>query len=197
MTRRNNAQGIVLGACLAAGAGAVQAQSPVTDHGVYLGVGLGQSEAKEFHCEAFPECDRHGTPVKYFVGYKFSRHWSAELGFSDLGKFHAGFPGAFQDNKVHLGEATIVGSYPATARYMIYGKAGAYYAKTTIDVSVSGTSLRRSEDDWGPTWGFGLQYYVTHGLAIRGEVQRYMKVGGGDMGETDIDAWTIGALYKF
>ena len=198
MKTQKNTSAVVLGACLAAGAAAVQAQVPTQtiDRGIYLGAGIGQSEAKEFECRGLPQCERHGTAVKYFVGYQFARHWSAELGFTDLGKFRASFPGSNQDIKVRLGEITAVGSYPLTGRAMLYGKAGAYYAKTTSDFTVGTTSGRLAENDWGPTWGIGLQYYVAGGFAVRGEIQRYMKVGGGNIGDSDIDSFSIGLLYK-
>ena len=199
MRRQNKIQAIVFGVCLAIIAGAAQAQVPsqTIDRGIYLGAAIGQSETKEFECTGLPECERHGTPVKYFVGYQFARHWSAELGFTDLGKFHSASPGFTQDIKARMGETTVVGSYPLNGRFMIYGKAGAYYAKTTSDFTRNGTSGRLSENNWGPTWGFGMQYFVTHGLAVRGEIQRYMKVGEGTIGDSDIDAITIGLLYKF
>jgi len=199
--RQKNIQAIVLGLCFAVCAGAAQAQmkaqTPTTDTGLYLGFGLGQSQALEYDCGARASCETHGSVVKYFVGYQFARHWSAELGFTDLGKVDSEDPGTFkEDIKSRLGEITVLGSYPASGRLMIYGKAGAYYAHTTADRQVSGASVRLSESAWGPTWGFGLQYYLWRGLAARLEAQRYMKVGGGDIGDSDYNSYTIGLLYK-
>jgi opacity protein-like surface antigen len=197
MKRQNNIKTTLLGVCLAVCAGLAQAQTQTIDRGLYFGAGLGESEAKNYDCNALPQCQEQGTAVKYFVGYQFARHWSAELGFTDLGKVHSSVPGIFNEEiKSRLGELTVVGSYPFTGSLMIYGKLGAYYAKTTDDFTLSGTSGRLSEADWGPTWGFGLQYYLTRGLAVRGEAQRYMKVGGGDIGDSDFNALTIGLLYK-
>ena len=48
----------------------------------------------------------------------------------------------------------------------------------------------------GVTWGFGAQYFLWRGLAARLEGQRYMKVGGGDIGDSDYNVYTIGLLYK-
>jgi opacity protein-like surface antigen len=203
MRKQNNIQAIVLGMCFAVCAGAAQAQArpqpstQTTDKGLYLGFGLGQSQALDYDCSSRAHCETHGSVVKYFLGYQFARNWSAEIGFTDLGKVGSENPGTFkEDIKARLGEVTIVGSYPASGRLMIYGKAGAYYAHTTDDVTVSGAQARLSESAWGPTWGFGLQYYVWRGFAARLEAQRYMKVGGGDIGDSDYNSYTIGLLYK-
>jgi len=201
MRRQNNIQALVLGICFALCAGAAPAQTKpegrTTSTGLYFGAGLGQSQALEYDCRARASCETHGSVVKYFVGYQFARNWSAELGFTDLGKVDSEDPGTFkEDIKARLGEVTVVGSYPASSRLMIYGKAGGYYAHTTADITTSGTQVRLSESAGGVTWGFGLQYYIWRGLAARLEAQRYMKVGGGDIGDSDYNSYTIGLLYK-
>jgi OOP family OmpA-OmpF porin len=199
MKRQKNIQAIVLGLGLAVSAGLAQAQAQTQtiDRGIYFGAGLGQSQALEYDCRARPQCEDHSSAVKYLVGWQFGRHWSAELGYTDLGKVSSETPGTFQEDiKVRLGEATLVGSYPVTGRFMVYGKAGGYYAHTTDDVTSSGVSARLSETGGGITWGFGAQYYVWNGLAVRLEGQRYMKVGGGNIGDSDYNAYTLGLLYK-
>lgn len=197
MRRQKNIHAIVLGACLAACAGAAQAQAQTIERGIYFGVDLGQSKALEYDCQARATCETNGTAVKYFVGWQFGQHWAAEVGYTDLGKVRSENPGTFkEDIKARLGEATIVASYPGSARLMIYGKAGGYYAHTTDDVTVNGVSARLSESNGGATWGFGLQYYFWRGLAARLEGQRYMKVGGGDIGDSDYNVYTIGLVYK-
>jgi opacity protein-like surface antigen len=197
MKRRNNIQTIILGVALAAAAGLVQAQTQTIDRGIYFGAGLGQAKALDFDCRGRPNCEDTSTAVKYFLGWQFGRHWAAEIGYTDLGKVGSEQPGTFkEDIKARLGEVTIVGSYPATGRFMIYGKAGGFYAHTTADVTSSGVQARLSESGGGVTWGFGAQYYLWKGLAARLEAQRYMKVGGGDIGDSDYNAYTIGLLYK-
>jgi opacity protein-like surface antigen len=197
MKLKKNIQAIFIGVTLAAGAGLAQAQTATIDNGIYFGFGLGQSEAKEYDCSARPQCENHGSTVKYLVGYQFARNWSTELGFTDLGKVRSETPGTFQEDiKARLGELTIVGSYPFNGRFMIYGKAGGYYAHTTDDVVSNGVSARVSESAGGVTWGFGAQYFVWRGLAARLEAQRYMKVGGGNLGDSDYNTFTIGLLYK-
>lgn len=197
MKRQNNIHALIVGAALAGAAGLAQAQTPTIDRGIYVGLGLGQSTALEYDCQARAHCEDHATAVKYLLGWQFGRHWAVELGYTDLGKVSAEDPGTFrQDVKARLGEMTILGSYPASAHLMVYGKAGGYYAHTTADQTVSGTSARLSESGGGITWGFGLQYYVWRGLAARLEAQRYMKVGGGNIGDSDYNVYTLGLIYK-
>jgi hypothetical protein len=192
---RRHKRALVVGACVAAWAGAANAQSPTTDRGVYFGAGLGQSQAIDYDCRARQHCETQGTVVKYFAGWQFAPRWAAEVGYTDLGRIGSENAASFkEDIKVRLGEATVVGSYPATGRLMIYGKAGGYYAHTTDDLTATGARL--SESDGGVTWGFGLQYYVWRGVAARVDGQRYMKVGGGNIGEIDFKVYTIGLLYK-
>ena len=81
-------------------------------------------------------------------------------------------------------------------RLMIYGKGGVHYAGTTEDTTLNGVSSRVTESNGGLTWGGGLQCHMLGRRAVRGEAQRYTKVGGGNIGDTDYNAYTIGLLYK-
>lgn len=193
---QNKIKVAVLGACLAA-AGLAQAQVPTIDRGFYIGGALGQSEAKEYDCSAQAQCENRGTIGRGFVGWQFGRHWSVELAYTDLGKVNSSTPGTFDESvAVRVGEAVLLPSYPFTERAMIYGRFGGYYAQTTNDFTLNGASTRLQETNGGITWGFGLQYYVTTSIALRGEMQRYMKVGGGNIGDSDYNAVTLGALFK-
>lgn len=198
MKQHNNIQTVVLGLCLAACAGVAAAQEPVYTEtirrGIYLGGALGQSEAKEYDCTALPQCENRGTIGRVFLGLQFGRNWSFEMALTDLGNINsANQATGFTDSvKVRLGEADLLASYPLTGRFMVYGKGGAYYAQSTNDRN----GARIKEANGGLTWGFGAQYYVWNGLAVRGEAQRYMKVGGGNLGDSDFNAYTIGLLYK-
>jgi len=193
---QNKIKAAVLGICLAA-ASLAQAQAPTINRGVYFGGALGQSEAKEYDCTARAQCENRGTIGRGFIGLQFGRHWSFELAYTDLGTVRSSTPGTFTESvKVRLGEAVLLPSYPLTERFMIYGRGGAYYAQTTHDFTLNGSSSRLKESNGGLTWGFGAQYFVTNSLAVRGEMQRYMKIGGGNIGDSDYNAVTIGALFK-
>ena len=197
MTQKNKIKAAVLGICLAAGIGAAQAQAPTINRGIYLGGALGQSEAKEYSCTALPQCENRGTVGRIFLGMQFGRNWAFELAGTDLGQVSSASPGTFTETvKVRLAEAVLLPSYPVSERFMIYGRGGAYYAQTTNDFTLNGVPTRLKENNGGFTWGFGVQYYVTQSIALRGEMQRYMKIGGGNIGDSDYNAVTVGALWK-
>lgn len=195
--RQNKIKAAVLGISLAAAASFAHAQAPTINRGFYIGGALGQSEAKEYDCSAQAQCENHGTVGRAFVGWQFSRHWSIELAYTDLGTVRSSTPGVLDETiKARVGEFVILPSYPLTERFMIYGRGGAYYAGTTADSTVPAGTTRLHETNGGLTWGFGAQYYVTNNIALRGEMARYMKVGGGHIGDSDYNAVTIGALFK-
>lgn len=196
MTHKNKIKAAVLGISLAA-ASLAQAQAPTINRGVYFGGALGQSEAKEFDCTAQPQCENRGSVGRIFLGLQFGRHWAFELAATDLGQVSLSNPSATRTVKVRAAEAVLLPSYPFTERFMAYGRAGGYYAQTTDDQAfATGPGNRIKESNGGITWGFGLQYYVTNSIALRGEMQRYMKVGGGNIGDSDYNAVTVGALFK-
>ena len=197
MTQKNNIKAAVLGICLATGVSAAQAQAPTINRGVYFGGAMGQSEAKEYDCTALPQCENRGTVGRIFMGLQFGRNWAFELAGTDLGQISSATPGTFTETvKVRLGEAVLLPSYPVSERFMIYGRGGVYYAQTTNDFTLNGVPTRLKENNGGFTWGFGVQYYVTQSIALRGEMQRYMKIGGGNIGDSDYNAMTVGALWK-
>lgn len=43
----------------------------------------------------------------------------------------------------------------------------------------------------------GLQYDFTKQIGVRGEWQRYNKMGGGAVAETDVDVLSVGVVYRF
>jgi OOP family OmpA-OmpF porin len=175
---------------------AAHAQS-TTSIGVYAGVDAGQAEALEYNCDPLPACKKKGTAYRLFAGYQFSRHWAVEVAFVDFGKVSSNSPTFDEVIKVKGSEATLVGIYPATERFSLYGRVGGYYAHTSDQFVQSGVPATVKESNSNLTFGAGLQYFVTQNLALRGQGQRYMKVGGGKIGDSDYNAYTFGLLFKF
>jgi OOP family OmpA-OmpF porin len=185
--------GLVLSAALPLAAHA-QAATP----GIYAGVGLGQSESLKYNCSLFPDCKKKGTAWKLYSGYQFHRNWAVEFGFTDLGRVvNASAPGSSDQIKVKLGELTMVGSLPFTERVSGFGKAGFYYAGAVEDVMLNGATSHLTRSSASVTYGFGLQYFVYRSLGLRGEYQKYVRVGGGSVAQSDYKAFTAGVLWKF
>jgi OOP family OmpA-OmpF porin len=188
---------VILGLAMSAAlplAAHAQAATP----GIYAGVGIGQSEALEYNCDFLPQCKKKGTAWKFFSGWQFHRNFAAEIGFTDLGHASSNRPGSFDEViKVRMGELSLVASYPATERFALFGRAGAYYAKTTDDFTISGSVGRLSQTNSGFAYGLGIQYFVLGNVGLRGEFNKYLKVGGGNIGKSDYQSFTAGLLWKF
>ena len=196
MKKNGNTIAVVLGLALGA-AMPLAAQAQAATPGIYAGVSAGQAEAQAYDCAARSTCKNKGTVYRIFGGYQFSRNLAVEAAFSDLGKVSSSSPGFDQSVKVRAGELTVVASYPASERFSVFGKAGGYYAQSTSTTTQSGTTTTVRETNGNPTFGAGLQFFMTRNLALRGEGQRYMKVGGGKIGDSPYNAYTLGLLWKF
>ena len=174
------------------------ARAQAGDRGVYVGVGGGQAEPIQYDtCDLFPECKKKGSAYKFFGGWQFGRHWAVEFTFTDLGKASASSPASSQTIKARASDVMLLGQWLGTERLAFFGKAGAYYANTTVDTMTGGASTRVSEGRSNFTFGAGIQYYMWRGLALRGEGQHYMKIGGASIGDSDYNAYTVSLFYKF
>ena len=194
-----NKNGKTLAAVLAVG---VSAAMPLAAHaqaatiGAYAGGGFGQSEALEYECDPLPECKKKGTAYRFFGGYQFHRNFAVEVAYTDLGQVSSNSPGFDEIIKAKASDVTLVGSYPASQRFSFYGKVGGYYAHTSKHRQTT-TTIIVKESNGNLTFGAGLQYFITQNLALRGESQRYMKMAGGNIGDSDYNVYTVGLLWKF
>lgn len=189
-------------ACFAMAAALVaplSAQAQSTTLGFYGGLNLGQSKAREFDCAGLATCEDKGSFWKVYGGYQFHRNVSAEVAYVNFGRFRAADPAAGEQIiRSAAGEASIVLSYPASERVSLFGRVGGYYASTKSTTTfVAGGQESAKENNSGLSFGAGLQIFVTRNLALRGELERFSKVGSGDIGDSDMDVYSIGALYKF
>lgn len=169
--------------------------------GIYVGIAGGQAEPIAYDtCETHPSCKKKGSAYRFFAGWQFTRIFGVEFAYTDFGKASSSGPGFDQSIKVRVGDANVVAQWPASERLALFGKAGAYYAATSVDTADTtpgGVSGRRDESRGGITFGAGIQWYVWQSLALRGEGQHYMKVGGSTIGDSDYNVYTLGLLYKF
>jgi OOP family OmpA-OmpF porin len=158
-----------------------QAQSPW-----YAGATIGQSKAKDF-CGGVSPCDDKDTAFRILGGYQINRIFAAELGYHDLGKTKVGT----SDIKANAWELVGVGAYPIANQFSVYGKLGLFRgeAKGAAGVKETNTDL---------TYGLGLQFDVNRNVGVRGEWQRYPKMGGGGFNrESDVDVISLGAIWRF
>jgi OmpA-OmpF porin, OOP family len=166
------------------------------DRGWYAGVSMGQSEIKDGCTGVAPgiSCDDKDTAWKIFGGYQLNRNFSAELGYSNLGEAKASAGGVNASVEATAWDLVGVGSFPVTNQFSVYGKLGVYRAETE---GRSNVGVSADETNSGLTYGFGVRYDFTRNLGVRAEWQRYGDVGGGSIGESDVDIMSIGVIWKF
>ena len=176
------------------------------DAGFYLGASIGQSRAKDFCDDSGGfSCDDKDTAWKLLGGYQFNRHLAVEAGYTDLGE--VGVSGVLSGVSVRgtvevtAFELMGVGSIPLMDRFSLYGKLGLYHAETKQNVTGSlGTVTvtdNEKEKNTDLTFAFGARFDITRNLGVRAEWQRYLDVGGGEIGEDDVDVLSVGLLYRF
>ena len=184
----------ILGLAAAAFALPAAAQMKMPDlSSAYIGGSLGQSKMK-LDCTGLSSCDDKDTAFRIFGGYQVNRTFSAELGYTDLGKakFRAtGVDGKFEASAFDL---SAIGAWPLANQFSIFGRLGAYYGT----IKVSGTGVIGSDKSKaGLTFGLGGQYDFNRNLGLRLEWQRFAKMDSGAGGKSDVDNLSIGALYRF
>ena len=171
----------------------------------YVGGSLGAATGLELCSAVTPgfnttpgTCDESEFAAKVFGGYKFNKYVGAEgalvyLGTADATGTYLGVP---TTDDVYAGglELVAVGTLPVTDRFGILGKLGGLFWGIA---SETGTGFDR--DDNGASWaiGAGLKYDITDHVGIRIEWERFWDVGNSTIGESDVDMFTIGGLYRF
>ncbi len=193
------------------------------DAGWYLGGAVGQSKVDINRGELAADLtaaglantgftvDENDTGWKLFGGHRFTKHFAVEGAYVNLGKFSAsttitavnGVPitplGLTASVKAKDGlYISAVGTWPVTTDFSVFGKLGVYSIKTTVTASVAGISVSDSSRDENVTFGAGVGYNFTKNLGIRGEWERFNKVGNKDKtAEGDVDLLSVGLVYKF
>lgn len=187
---------LALAAPLVQAAGAAP-QMP--ESGFYLGAGIGHATAKDWCHEpalaaGAARCDDKDTAWKVLAGYQFNRYLAVEGGYSALGKFQALVAGAQTDMKATAYEATALGILPIGGIVSAYAKLGAFRAETRG----GGTRANIEEKKGSVTFGGGVQAQLFTAFAVRGEWQRYPKIGGGAFGATtDVSILSVLGIYRF
>lgn len=185
-----------LAAPLAQAAGP-EPQQPET--GFYLGAGIGKSTAKDWcHDPALAggaaRCDDKDTAWRFLAGYQFNRWLAVEGGYHSLGKFQATIGAAQTDVKATAWEATALGIIPVGGIVSAYGKLGLFRSEARGGGAAANLEAKKGS----VTFGAGIQAQVFTSFALRGEWQRYPKIGGGAFGATtDVNVVSLLGIYRF
>lgn len=178
-------------------AGLAAAAPAAAQSSFYFGGSIGNTEAYQDACNLNGFiCDRSDTNWGANMGFMFTPNWGIELGYRDLGKVleQDDRAGNTMMVKSKLGEAVVVGAVPIY-RLSVYGKAGAYQAKTDLTSTFLPEGSKKSHQ-W--TYGVGVRYDVFRHLAVRAEWQRYNNLGGKGIDfQADVNVISGGLLIVF
>jgi OOP family OmpA-OmpF porin len=172
-----------------------QTRAPAAGPAAYVGASVGQSKGPDWRCSG--NCDTTDTAWRILVGYQFDRNFSLEAGYHDLGKVTGAVGGTAVGIDNRAFELVGIGAWPLADAFAPYAKLGLFYGQTKA-TAVSG-SLTGSTDEGktGLTFGLGLQVDLNRNLGLRAEWQRYNNMGGGEIGNSDVDVLSAGILWKF
>jgi OmpA-OmpF porin, OOP family len=171
------------------------------DQGFYAGLTIGQSKQKDA-CDGLDDfgidvsCDDKDNAWRILGGYQFNRNLAVELGYTDVGEVSASFGGFNASIEAKIWELVGVGSWPFTPNFSAYGKLGLYRGETDFSTNAPGEE-NASESNSDLTYGLGVRWDFTRNLGVRAEYQIYKDVGGGEIGEGDVDVISIGVIFKF
>ena len=186
-------------ALLAAGPAAAQAGN---EKGIYLGGSVGYSQYQSACENLLIPCDDNTTAGKAFVGYRWTKHWAAELGAGYLGKATgsgdiAGVGSGSFKQESYGGDISALGSVPIIGGLSVFGRLGVYMARTTVDQE--GTFFPSQHDaktQSGFTYGAGVGLMMGF-LGLRAEWQRYDNIGAPSIQKDDLDLFMLSVLIQF
>jgi OOP family OmpA-OmpF porin len=183
----------------ACGAGAQLAEPGA---GWYLGGGLRP---------VAPAVEDSDIGYRNFGGFRFSRHWGVELGYSDLGRGNgASEPGAYAIEKFgHQTSAwTLAGTgvLPIGEAFSLQGRLGWSMASPDATAVAAGFGLGTGAPGFGIgsavaryrstiLWGVGGQYDLSDRFGLRVDYNNFGKLE--DQSGTRSDLWSINAVVRF
>ncbi len=174
-------------------AAAVAAPAAAQEAGWYVGGSIGYSQYKNICNRTNQPCDSTDAAWRGFGGRQFNRHFAAELGYGNLGEARA--DGVFTAETRSF-DVSGVATIPLTGRLGALVRLGVYRARSDVDADPASTAVGGGHTNSGFTYGAGLG--TNFGiLGLRFDWQRYENVGGGAIGEDDIDVFSLGALIRF
>jgi len=180
------------------------------DNGAYIGFSAGQAR---------PSFDSNpavaaGFPVQYdsssgawdaAVGYQINRYFGIELRYIKFGDYNAhifvpGVGNLFTNIQINAWGGSLVGTAPLGRGFSLLGRVGENYTRETRgNCNICVTQPTSSSDNvWSPSFGVGVKYDFNANWAVRGEAERYTKIGSNDNTfGGKVNLYTVGVTYKF
>ena len=178
------------------------AQPAASEAGWYLGGGIRP-----------PSSTAEDTDIGYrnFGGFRFSRHWGVEMGYSDLGRGYGGAEsGAYLQEKYGYQTSawTLAGTgvLPIGEAFSLQGRLGWSLASPDAAVSAPGLGAGAQGQGIGSAlpryrstvvWGVGGQYDYNSWLGLRVDYNNFGRIEGDNGNATRSDLWSINAVVRF
>lgn len=179
-----------LGALWASGALAQK----TSDNGWYLGGGIRPP---------MPTLEDTDIGYRHFGGYRFSRNWGVELGYSDLGRSLEGeepWSHAQQRFGAQTSAWTVAGTgvLPLGNAFSIQGRLGFSLTAPDATLIAPGSGIGSALPRYRSTvlWGFGGQYDVTGSVGLRLDYNNFGRLNDDPNGARS-DLWSINAVVRF
>lgn len=176
------------------------AEVPTPGEGWYLGGGIRP---------ASPELEDSDIGYRNFGGYRFSRNWGVELGYSDLGRGNGGAePGLYAAEKYGYQTSawTLAGTgvLPLGGAFSLQGRLG--WSVVTPDATLGAPGLGAGALGQGlgsglpryrstVLWGVGGQYDWNDRIGLRVDYNNFGRLE--DQSGTRSDLWSINAVVRF
>lgn len=183
---------------------ALAAPLPATaqERGVYVGASLGTGEFRHTCTLYSGRCDPEDTGYRLFGGYRSSPNMAIELGYGSIAETQvngtqiATGATAVWEGTLKAFDVSILPTLPLSDRLAIFGRLGIYRAQLEARGTI-GAPFDLSDHGSGWTFGAGLRFDVARAFAVRAEWQRYDSVGGGAVGQVDVDYLNLGLELRF
>jgi OOP family OmpA-OmpF porin len=150
--------------------------------------------------------NKNDTGFKLLLGYQINPNLAIEGGYVNLGKasYQATFTGGTAVASVKASGPTIsaVGIMPVNDSLSLFGKLGVINGKVEAYVAATGpggaASAAISPSKWRPSVGIGASYNVNKQFGLRMEYEHFNKLGDANtIGESNVNLFTVGAVFKF
>lgn len=184
--------------CLAAlwaspGLAQAPAEAPAQGAGWYLGSGIRPT---------WPLLEDIDVGYRDFGGYRFTRHWGVEMGYSDFGRGNgAAEPGTFLLQKSPQQSAwTLAGTgvLPIAEGFSLQGRLGLSMAAPAATQPYAGAALGSAFPRYRPymLWGVGGHYDLSGQVGLRVDYNSFGRLNDDPNGVRS-DLWSINAVVRF
>jgi len=141
--------------------------------GYYAGLDLGSTKIDDLGDSE--------TSFGGFLGYGFNQFFAVELGYRQLGKWDLGYGVDLKAKQTHL---SVVGSYPVTPQFDIYGRLG----YNDLRAEASRGNVTYGDNTNGGLYGIGVGYTFNPNVSVRFEAQKP---------SSDSTNYSVSVVYKF